>query len=405
MEPKIRISDFSYNLPEDRIAKYPLPNRDDSKILIFKNKQINESKFSNLVELLPKESLIIFNNTKVVPARLIFRKDSGAYIEVFCLEPYIPEEYNTSFAASEACSWLCIVGNSKKWKSGHVNFNSHGDDKLEEHQFKAKILKRIEDKFVIEFSWSSGIPFSQLMETCGKVPIPPYLKREAEDSDTERYQTLYAQYRGSVAAPTAGLHFTNIVINKIEQKGIIKSEVCLHVGAGTFLPVKSEFIKDHNMHSEPFSVSKDLLIKLLNLGDKKVIAIGTTSTRCLESLYYLGVQCIESGSPSIVGQWEPYDKEYHYTLKDSLEAILKWMERTDVTRLDTKTSIIIVTPFKFRIVDILITNFHQPQSTLLLLISAFVGDEWARIYDYALNNEFRFLSYGDSSILFRSTGI
>ena len=405
MEPKIRISDFSYNLPEDRIAKYPLPNRDDSKILIFKNKQINESKFSNLVELLPKESLIIFNNTKVVPARLIFRKDSGAYIEVFCLEPYIPEEYNTSFAASEACSWLCIVGNSKKWKSGHVNFNSHGDDKLEEHQFKAKILKRIEDKFVIEFSWSSGIPFSQLMETCGKVPIPPYLKREAEDSDTERYQTLYAQYRGSVAAPTAGLHFTNIVINKIEQKGIIKSEVCLHVGAGTFLPVKSEFIKDHNMHSEPFSVSKDLLIKLLNLGDKKVIAIGTTSTRCLESLYYLGVQCIESGSPSIVGQWEPYDKEYHYTLKDSLEAILKWMERTDITRLDTKTSIIIVTPFKFRIVDILITNFHQPQSTLLLLISAFVGDEWARIYDYALNNEFRFLSYGDSSILFRSTGI
>jgi len=405
VEPKIRISDFSYNLPEDRIAKYPLPNRDDSKILIFKNKQINESKFSNLVELLPKESLIIFNNTKVVPARLIFRKDSGAYIEVFCLEPYIPEEYNTSFAASEACSWLCIVGNSKKWKSGHVNFNSHGDDKLEEHQFKAKILKRIEDKFVIEFSWSSGIPFSQLMETCGKVPIPPYLKREAEDSDTERYQTLYAQYRGSVAAPTAGLHFTNIVINKIEQKGIIKSEVCLHVGAGTFLPVKSEFIKDHNMHSEPFSVSKDLLIKLLNLGDKKVIAIGTTSTRCLESLYYLGVQCIESGSPSIVGQWEPYDKEYHYTLKDSLEAILKWMERTDVTRLDTKTSIIIVTPFKFRIVDILITNFHQPQSTLLLLISAFVGDEWARIYDYALNNEFRFLSYGDSSILFRSTGI
>lgn len=405
MEPKIRISDFSYNLPEDRIAKYPLPNRDDSKILIFKNKQINESKFSNLVELLPKESLIIFNNTKVVPARLIFRKDSGAYIEVFCLEPYIPEEYNTSFAASEACSWVCIVGNSKKWKSGHVNFNSHGDDKLEEHQFKAKILKRIEDKFVIEFSWSSGIPFSQLMETCGKVPIPPYLKREAEDSDTERYQTLYAQYRGSVAAPTAGLHFTNIVINKIEQKGIIKSEVCLHVGAGTFLPVKSEFIKDHNMHSEPFSVSKDLLIKLLNLGDKKVIAIGTTSTRCLESLYYLGVQCIESGSPSIVGQWEPYDKEYHYTLKDSLEAILKWMERTGITRLDTKTSIIIVTPFKFRIVDILITNFHQPQSTLLLLISAFVGDEWARIYDYALNNEFRFLSYGDSSILFRSTGI
>ncbi|MFA6334340.1 MAG: S-adenosylmethionine:tRNA ribosyltransferase-isomerase [Bacteroidales bacterium] len=405
MEPKIRIRDFSYNLPEERIAKYPLPNRDDSKILIFENEQISESKFSNLVELLPHDSLIVFNNTKVVPARLIFSKESGASIEIFCIEPHVPEEYNKSFASNETCSWVCIVGNSKRWKRGYIGFNSHGDKKLEEYQFKAKMLKKIDDKFIIEFSWSSGIPFSQLMEECGKVPIPPYLKREAEDSDTERYQTLYAQHRGSVAAPTAGLHFTKTVIEKIERKGIVRTELCLHVGAGTFLPVKSEFIKDHNMHSEPFSVSRDLIIKLLNPGNKKVISVGTTSTRCLESLYYLGVQCIETGVPSFVSQWEPYGKLYEYTLRESLEALLKWMDSSGSENLVTKTSIIIVPSFKFRVVDVLITNFHQPQSTLLLLISAFIGEEWRKVYDYALNNKFRFLSYGDSSVLFRPADI
>ncbi len=405
MEPKIRIRDFSYNLPEDRIAKYPLTNRDDSKILIFDDKHISESKFSNLVELLPSDSLIVFNNTKVVPARLIFTKESGASIEIFCLEPHFPEEYNTSFASTQTCSWVCIVGNSKRWKSGYVNFNSHGVEKLEKYQFKAKIIEKTEDKFIIEFSWSCEIPFSQLMEECGKVPIPPYLKRDAEDSDTERYQTLYAKFRGSVAAPTAGLHFTDTVIKSIEKKGIEKAELCLHVGAGTFLPVKSEFIKDHNMHSEPFSVSRELITKLLDYRDKKVISVGTTSTRCLESLYYLGVQCIEIGYPSFVNQWEPYNKDYEYTLKESLEAILKWMDKEGKSNLITKTSIIIVPSFRFRVVDILITNFHQPQSTLLLLISAFIGDGWKNAYKYALDHEFRFLSYGDSSILFRSTGI
>ncbi|MEN6619837.1 MAG: S-adenosylmethionine:tRNA ribosyltransferase-isomerase [Rikenellaceae bacterium] len=405
MEPEIRISEYSYNLPDERIAKYPLPNRDDSKILIFKNKEISESKFSNLVELLPKNSLIIFNNTKVVPARLIFKKESGANIEIFCLEPYIPEEYNTSFAATESCSWVCAVGNSKKWKEGYVHFNSQGDNNLDCYQFKAKILKKTDDKFIIEFSWSAGIPFSQLMESCGKVPIPPYLKREAEASDIERYQTLYAQHRGSVAAPTAGLHFTNEVIQSIEQKGIIKAELCLHVGAGTFLPVKSEFIKDHNMHSEPFSVTEDLLMALLNPHKRKIIAVGTTSTRCLESLYYIGVHCIESGTPSFVDQWEPYEREYEYTLEESLLAILGWMKDSGKNRLYTRTRIIIVPSFKFRVVDILITNFHQPKSTLLLLISAFIGEEWRRVYDYSLENGFRFLSYGDSSVLFRSADI
>ena len=401
MEPEIRISDFSYVLPEDKIAKYPLQNRDDSKILIFKNREISESKFSNLVELLPEDSLMIFNNSKVVPARLLFKKDSGANIEIFCLEPHFPVEYNTSFAATESCSWLCVVGNSKKWKNGHVLFNEHGDKELADYQFKAKILNKSEDKFIIEFTWKSGIPFSELMEHCGRVPIPPYLKRDAEAADTERYQTLYARHRGSVAAPTAGLHFTNEVIKKIENKGIDKGELCLHVGAGTFLPVKSELIKDHNMHSEPFSVSEELLIKLLNHNKKRVIAVGTTSARCLESLYYLGIHCIESGDPSSVSQWEPYDREYKYTLEESLKALMEWMKSNRKSTIDTRTMIIIVPNFKFRIVDVLITNFHQPKSTLLLLISAFIGEDWRRVYDYSLANDFRFLSYGDSSILFR----
>ncbi|OFY45039.1 MAG: S-adenosylmethionine tRNA ribosyltransferase [Bacteroidetes bacterium GWF2_40_14] len=401
VEPEIRISDFSYNLPEEKIAKYPLHNRDDSKILIFKNRVISESKFSNLVELLPEDSLMIFNNSKVVPARLLFKKDSGANIEIFCLEPHFPVDYNTSFAATENCSWVCVVGNSKKWKNGYVLFNYNNDTDLANYHFKAKILKKTEDKFIIEFSWESGVPFSELMELCGKVPIPPYLKRDAESTDKERYQTLYARYRGSVAAPTAGLHFTNEVIKKIESKGIDKAELCLHVGAGTFLPVKSELIKDHNMHSEPFTVSDELLTKLLNHDKKRIIAVGTTSARCLESLYYLGIHCIESGYPSSVSQWEPYDRKYKFTLEESLTALRGWMKSNGKNTIDTRTMIIIVPGFKFRVVDILITNFHQPKSTLLLLISAFIGEDWRRIYDYSLANNFRFLSYGDSSILFR----
>ena len=401
MEPEIRISDFSYDLPEYKIAKYPLQNRDDSKILIFKNREISESKFSNLVELLPEDSLMIFNNSKVVPARLLFKKDSGANIEIFCLEPHFPVEYNTSFASTESCTWVCVVGNSKKWKNGYVSFNDHEDKELADHLFKAKVRNKTGDKFIIEFTWKSGVPFSELMEHCGRVPIPPYLKRDAEAADTERYQTLYARHRGSVAAPTAGLHFTNEVIKKIENKGISKAELCLHVGAGTFLPVKSELIKDHNMHSEPFTVSEELLIKLLNKDKKRVIAVGTTSARCLESLYYLGIHCIESGDPSSVSQWEPYDREYKYTLEESLMALMEWMKCNGKSTIDTRTMIIIVPNFKFRIVDVLITNFHQPKSTLLLLISAFIGEDWRRVYDYSLANDFRFLSYGDSSILFR----
>jgi len=401
VEPKIRINDYTYNLPEERIAKYPLPNRDDSKILIFKDENVSESKFSNLAEILPAKSIMVLNNTKVVPARLIFRKESGAHIEIFCLEPYMPSEYNISFASLERCSWVCIVGNSKRWKDGFIRFESQGHEYLDKYDLKARVVDKSGDKFIIEFSWDCLVPFSELMERCGKVPIPPYLNRDAEDSDTERYQTLYAQFRGSVAAPTAGLHFSENVLDDIENKGILIESICLHVGAGTFLPVKAEYIKDHNMHSEPFSISRELLLSILDKKDKAITAVGTTSTRCLESLFYLGVHCIEDGFPSPVRQWEPYNREYRYSLEESLDALVTWMDRNKTDHIETKTGIIIVPSFKFRIIDILITNFHQPNSTLLLLIAALVGDKWKEIYDYAMNHEFRFLSYGDSSILFK----
>ena len=402
MEPKIRIEDFTYNLPDEKIAKYPLPNRDDSQILIFKNESISRSIFSNLTDLLPENSFMVFNNTKVVPARLFFKKESGAVIEIFCLEPYNPVEYNLSFASTAKCSWICVVGNNKRWKSGSLKFDSSGHKELEGYDLTATKIGPYEEMFIIEFSWKKDITFSHLIETCGKVPIPPYLRRDSEESDTERYQTLYAKMRGSVAAPTAGLHFTENLLSDIDKKRIQRGELSLHVGAGTFQPVKSEYISDHLMHSEPFSVTIDFLRDLRDkLGKNKVIAVGTTSARCLESLYYLGIQCINYGKPENVAQWEPYEEREETGSKDSINALIVWLEKENMKELHARTRIIIVPSYKFRITDILITNFHQPQSTLLLLIAAFIGEKWRDVYNYALNNDFRFLSYGDSSILFR----
>ncbi len=404
MKPPIKIIDYNYNLPEDRIAKFPLENRDASKILIYKDNSIGESEFSNLAELLPEKSMIVFNTTKVVPARIIFKKESGAFIEIFCLEPFLPSEYNRSFAAKGSCTWIAVVGNAKRWKSGSVLFHSNGDKVLESINLTAVIEERRDDKFVVKFGWSGDKPFSEVMDLCGKVPIPPYLKRDSQPLDRERYQTLYATNRGSVAAPTAGLHFTQTVIDQIDLRSIIRKEVSLHVGAGTFIPVKTEMIHDHKMHSEPFSVPIDVIESIL---EKKraglpVISVGTTTARTLESLCFLGIQCIENGYPSSVTQWEPYVKPSDYSVEESLNALIKWMKSDGSVVLERKTEIIIVPGYKFRIVDILITNFHQPQSTLLLLISSFIGDSWRAVYNYALNNGFRFLSYGDSSILFRS---
>ena len=404
VRPPIKIIDYNYNLPDDRIAKFPLENRDDSKILIFKDNSIGESKFSNLAELLPENSMIVFNTTKVVPARIIFKKESGAYIEIFCLEPYIPSEYNSSFAAKRTCSWVAVVGNAKRWRSGSVQFNSNGDKDLESINLTATVEERRDDKFIVKFEWSGDKPFSEVMDLCGKVPIPPYLKRDSQPLDRERYQTLYATNRGSVAAPTAGLHFTQKVIDQIDIRSIIRKEVSLHVGAGTFIPVKSEMIHDHKMHSEPFSVTMDVIEAILGkkIAGLPIISVGTTTTRTLESLYFLGIQCLENGFPSNVTQWEPYLKSSVYSVEESLNALIEWMKQDGSSVLERKTEIIIVPGFKFRIVDILITNFHQPQSTLLLLISSFIGESWRAVYNYALKNEFRFLSYGDSSILFRS---
>ena len=400
MIPEIRIEDFNYPLPDERIAKYPLAERDSSKLLIYKGGEIRERVFRDIPEEIPSDALMVFNDTKVVPARLFFRRDSGAHIEVFCLEPHFPADYNVNFACTESCSWTCVIGNAKRWKDDILSLDVH-EGELADIELKATLESRDGQTGVVSFSWKGGIPFSRVLELCGQIPIPPYLNRATEDIDIERYQTLYARVRGSVAAPTAGLHFTQRVLDGLAAKGVDIEKVCLHVGAGTFLPVKSSLISGHTMHREPFSVSLDFLRDLRDSG-KKVVAVGTTSVRTLESLYYVGVSCIEKGAPEDVAQWDPYTREYPYTTGEALDAIVNYLETNSLSELKVGTRIIIVPGFRFRAVDMMVTNFHQPQSTLLLLISAFVGGDWHSIYDYALGHGFRFLSYGDSSLLYRS---
>ena len=401
MIPHIVIEDYNYSLPDERIAKYPLHQRDASKLLCYRNNNPVEYSFKDLPSLLPEDSVMVFNDTKVVPARLHFQRASGAHIEIFCLEPVLPEEYVTMFAVTDSCRWKCIVGNVKRWKNDTLAlYNPDSDEVVAEMGLKADLIERQGETSIVEFSWDNGAQFSRVLEICGSIPIPPYLNRDTEDIDLERYQTLYARYRGSVAAPTAGLHFTEPVLEAIRAKNIATETVCLHVGAGTFLPVKSSLVSEHTMHREPFVIKLDFLEKLV-AKTGKLIAVGTTSVRTLESLYYLGVKCIEKGRPEDVTQWEPYQREYPYTLQESLNAIISYMKANSLTELQTGTSIIIVPGYEFKVVDVLVTNFHQPQSTLLLLISAFVKGNWKNIYDFALNNNFRFLSYGDSSVLFR----
>lgn len=398
----IRIEDYNYLLPDDRIAKYPLPERDSSKLLIYRNGNVSDDVFRNISDILPDKSLIVFNDTKVVPARLHFQRETGAHIEIFCLEPVLPAEYATMFTVTGSCRWKCIVGNVKRWKDDTLRlYNPCADMDISDMDLKADLIERTGETSVVEFRWNGDIPFSKVLETGGSVPIPPYLNRETESVDLERYQTLYARFRGSVAAPTAGLHFTAEVLQNIRNRGIESETVCLHVGAGTFLPVKSSLVSEHNMHREPFVVKLELLEKLVS-GERTVVAVGTTSVRTLESLYYVGVKCIEDGKPSDVGQWEPYQRDYPYSLEESLLATIKYMKDNGLAELSIGTRIIIVPGFHFRLVDVLITNFHQPQSTLLLLISAFVDGDWKRIYEHAMDNGFRFLSYGDSSVLFRN---
>ena len=402
MKPAIRINDFFYDLPEDRIAKYPLANRDDSKLLLNIDGAPRERLFKDIADYLPANSLMVFNETKVVPARLLFKRDSGALIEVFCLEPKDPADYQQAFATTGSCVWKTIVGNAKKWKGDTLSlYVEHVDnEEIKAVNLKADLISREANAFIVRFTWNGGLSFSQVMEMCGRMPIPPYLNRETEEIDFTRYQTMYARIEGSVAAPTAGLHFTERELSAIDAKGIERVKLCLHVGAGTFLPVKSEFIADHTMHGEPFSVSKEFLQALLRHAGKEIVAVGTTSIRSLESIYYLGVHCIERGEPGVVEQWEPYrDEGYCYSPADAVNALIKYLTDNKLNTLTSRTNLIIVPSYEFKFVTYMVTNFHQPKSTLLLLIAAAVGEGWKQMYGFALDHGFRFLSYGDSSLL------
>ncbi|MDR3056834.1 MAG: tRNA preQ1(34) S-adenosylmethionine ribosyltransferase-isomerase QueA [Prevotella sp.] len=398
---KIRIEDYNYNLPDDRIAKYPLVKRDCSKLLVYKGRKISDTVFSNLGDFLPEDTLMVFNNTKVIQARLHFRKATGAQIEIFCLEPHIPNDYQLNFQQTDKCSWVCLIGNLKKWKEGDlVKEIIIEGDRIE---LKARRIQSHGDSHIVEFEWDNKhITFSELLEAVGELPIPPYLNRDTEEQDKQTYQTVYSKIDGSVAAPTAGLHFTPEVFASLQNKGIKLAELTLHVGAGTFRPVKSELIEDHVMHSEFISVKKETIEQLLT-HQGKIIAVGTTSVRTLESLYYLGVILKDKTISHLrVSQWMPYQDFIGLSVKESLNNILDYLHLNNLTTLVADTQIIIAPGYKFKIVDGIITNFHQPQSTLLLLVSALVGDsKWKEIYQHALDNNYRFLSYGDSSLLLK----
>ena len=402
MERHIAIDDYRYDLPDDRIAKFPLAERSASKLLVWRGGDIGERRFRDMAEELPAGELLVFNNTKVIRARIIMHKPSGARIEVFCLEPHAPADYERAFAVRGECCWSCIVGNVKKWKEGPVEIAFEYDGRAE--RLRAWLEGEEGRERIVRFEWSAPLTFGQLLEHLGRIPIPPYLNRESEEIDNTRYQTVYSKFEGSVAAPTAGLHFTPELIGAMEKSGFGFEEVTLHVGAGTFLPVKEADAARHPMHTEHFEVRRSTVARLLDrLGH--VTAVGTTSVRTLESLAALGWRIRTAGTPDaerVIGQWELYDIPHEYTGREALADLLDWMDRQGTDRLKAATQIMI-TPlgYEFRVVRNIVTNFHQPSSTLLLLVAAYVGDDWRRIYDYALSHDFRFLSYGDSSLLMR----
>ena len=397
----ISISDYAYDLPDGKIAKYPLAERDQSKLLVWKNGSIQDAQFVNLSDFLPANSLLIFNNTKVIRARLHFQKETGAKIEIFCLDPVAPADYQIAFQTTQSCIWKCMIGNQKKWKGERLHKIIRIDDC--EIEFFAEQTDPENNRSLIRFSWDNpDFEFSRIIENAGSLPIPPYLNRETEQSDLERYQTVYSKVKGSVAAPTAGLHFTDKVFEQLKADGHELAELTLHVGAGTFQPVKSETISGHEMHSEHLYISRNFLNKLMHHSGKK-IAVGTTSVRTLESLYWLGVQTLQNPEISIenlkVSQWEAYQEhDSIVSTNEALEALVNLLDQHQTDYLSASTQIIIAPGYQFRIVDGLITNFHQPQSTLLLLISAYLGDDWRTIYQHALANNYRFLSYGDSNL-------
>ena len=402
----IYIADYNYPLPDERIAKYPLPERDHSKLLIYRDGQVSEDLFYHIGDHIAPDALLIYNNTRVIQARLEFHKPTGARIEVFCLEPLTPHDYQLSLSSTTGCTWKCMVGNVKKWHDEPIELKA-GNFIL--RAYKEQVLG---NTFAVRFEWDeANVSFAEILDAAGELPIPPYLNRKTEESDLRTYQTVYSRIKGSVAAPTAGLHFTQNVLDDLHRRGIETDELTLHVGAGTFLPVKTADANEHTMHTEIIAVPRDTIAHIqAKLGH--IVAIGTTSMRTLESLYFIGRQLVNHKFETInhkfeidnlhIGQFEPYEptaNSQELTANDALQAILDYLDATGQTTLHAETQIMIKPGYTFHIVDQLITNFHQPQSTLLLLVSAFVGGDWRTIYDYALSHDFRFLSYGDSSIL------
>jgi S-adenosylmethionine:tRNA ribosyltransferase-isomerase len=404
---QLSIQDFNYTLPQEKIARYPLPERDQSKLLVYKEGEITESNYRQIASFIPSNSLLVFNNTKVVEARLLFTKESGGTIEIFCLEPHLQyPDITTAMLSKGKVWWNCLVGGAKKWKDAvlykWINYQS------KTILLSAQKIAHQHETYTIELTWDdAAMSFAEILHASGLIPLPPYLNRKAEDTDKERYQTIYAEADGSVAAPTAGLHFTTHVFDSFIEKNIQKTFVTLHVGAGTFKPVKAATMQDHEMHAEYIDVHKDCLQQLLAQLGNPIIAVGTTSLRTIESLYWLGVKTkINPTIPSaelFISQWEPYElAERNVKPKEALIALLKWMETHQSERIITKTQIIIAPGYSFKIMNALITNFHQPQSTLLLLVAAIVGDDWKKIYTHALEKDYRFLSYGDGSLLWNT---
>ena len=398
---QISVNDYDYGLPDERIAKFPLPRRDESKLLLYRDGEVSESIFKHIADYLPEGALMVFNNTRVIRARLLFQRTTGAHIEVFCLDPQEPHDYETVFLQTKTCCWTCLVGNAKKWKEPVLERDITIGGKPV--TLSAARMESHGETHVIRFSWDGGYSFAEVLEAAGELPIPPYLHRKTQDSDLKTYQTVYSKVKGSVAAPTAGLHFTPEVLAELNRRGFEREELTLHVGAGTFKPVKSETIEGHEMHTEYISVRRSTIEHLMQ-HTGPIIAVGTTSVRTLESLYYIGVKIGANpealGKEPVVGQWMPYEEENNrLSTAEALKNILNYLDKHHLDTLVTATQIIIVPGYRFKIVTGIVTNFHQPKSTLLLLISAFVKGDWKKIYNYAMSHDFRFLSYGDSSLL------
>jgi S-adenosylmethionine:tRNA ribosyltransferase-isomerase len=396
----VNIEDFNYDLPDHRIAKHPAVQRDGSKLLIYNNGHISEDKFINIGDHLPSGALLVFNNTRVIRARLLFQKPTGAAIEVFCLEPVYPAEYQQSFIATKEVEWKCIVGNLKKWKTGIITLQF--DLKSKHYELAAEKISQEGEACWIRFKWNpSDLTFWEVIECAGHIPLPPYLNRKDEAEDYLRYQTIYASIKGSVAAPTAGLHFTDTVFSDLRKKGFERTEITLHVGAGTFKPVKTGKISEHDMHCEHYFIAAEALEKLIS-HKEKIIAVGTTSVRMLESLYWLGIRLLSNtvkGNDLFTGQWEYNKPDPEIPMEDSFNAIIKFMKDQKISILHALTKTMILPSYHFRVIKGMITNFHQPKSTLLLLIAAWTGNRWKDIYGFAMENNFRFLSYGDSCLL------